>query len=95
MASLHAVVVVVVAAAAASLLLMAAFDGALVHADFYNDVDFVWGYQNAGIWNDGNSLSLMLDNVSGLHRPVVSELSYVGLHSILTLSCIHVQVAGW
>ncbi|CAL9046687.1 unnamed protein product [Musa banksii] len=65
MASLHAVVVVVVAAAAASLLLMAAFDGALVHADFYNDVDFVWGYQNAGIWNDGNSLSLMLDNVSG------------------------------
>ncbi|XP_064999836.1 xyloglucan endotransglucosylase/hydrolase protein 15-like [Musa acuminata AAA Group] len=65
MASLHAVVVVVAAAAAASLLLMAAFDGALVHADFYNDVDFVWGYQNAGIWNDGNSLSLMLDNVSG------------------------------
>ncbi|RZR71261.1 hypothetical protein BHM03_00004262 [Ensete ventricosum] len=64
MGSLHFVVV----SAAASLLLMAAFDGALVHADFYNDVDFVWGYQNAGIWNDGNSLSLMLDNVSGLHR---------------------------
>ncbi|KAJ8501062.1 hypothetical protein OPV22_011614 [Ensete ventricosum] len=61
MGSLHFVVV----SAAASLLLMAAFDGALVHADFYNDVDFVWGYQNAGIWNDGNSLSLMLDNVSG------------------------------
>ncbi|XP_042395300.1 probable xyloglucan endotransglucosylase/hydrolase protein 26 [Zingiber officinale] len=47
------------------LVLLVALDRGLVDADFYRDVDFVWGSQNSGIWNNGDSLALMLNNVSG------------------------------
>lgn len=48
------------------LVLLVALDRGLVDADFYRDVDFVWGSQNSVIWNNGGSLALMLNNVSGL-----------------------------
>lgn len=36
-----------------------------VHANFYNDIDITWGYNNVNIFDNGEELQLSLNNASG------------------------------
>eukprot|EP00253_Pinus_taeda_P019327 PITA_19327 len=36
-----------------------------VHANFYNDIDVSWGYNNVNIFDNGEELQLSLNNASG------------------------------